>query len=117
MVHWPPGERLLWHVLVDVKSPLATMLEIVSVELSLLVRVADNPLLAGIKMVPRFKGLGERVMPVPVPLRLTICGLLGSLSLMVRVPVLFPAAVGLKVTVTKHCLPAPRLDLQLLEVT
>ncbi len=43
---------------------------------------------------------GERLTAgaVPVPLRLTVCGLLLALSVMVRTPVRVPVAVGVKVT-------------------
>jgi hypothetical protein len=44
----------------------------------------------------------------PIPLSITFCGLLGALSVMLRVPVVFPAAVGLKVTDMVQLVPAPR---------
>ena len=43
---------------------------------------------------------------VPVPLKLTLCGLLGSLSPMTRVADRTPAAVGLKTRLIVH-LPSP----------
>ena len=43
---------------------------------------------------------------VPVPLRLTVCGLLIALSAKVRVPVAAPSAVGVKVTPTVQVAPA-----------
>lgn len=38
------------------------------------------------------------VAPLPVPLRLTVCGLLGALSVSVSAPVRLPMAVGVNVT-------------------
>jgi hypothetical protein len=40
--------------------------------------------------------------PVPVPLKLTVCGLLPALSVNERLPEFVPTAVGVKVTVTAH---------------
>src|SRR5947207_13425984 len=48
----------------------------------------------------------------PVPLRLTVWGLLPALSLMVSVPVLIPVAVGAKVTLRLQAAPAARLEVQ-----
>jgi hypothetical protein len=42
------------------------------------------------------------VPAIPVPLRLTVCGLLESLSVSVSEPVCAPVAVGVKVTFTVH---------------
>src|SRR5438094_551825 len=46
--------------------------------------------------------LGERVTAevVPVPLRLTVCGLPAALSVIVSVALRVPVAVGVKVTLT-----------------
>ena len=46
----------------------------------------------------------ERVTPVPV--RLTVCGLLLALSAMVMAPVRLPTAVGVKVTLMVQLAPA-----------
>jgi len=46
---------------------------------------------------------------VPVPDRLTVCGLSTLLSLMVKVPVKLPMAPGVKVTVIVQDTPAPTL--------
>ena len=43
---------------------------------------------------------------MPVPLKLTVCGLLGSLSLMTRVADRAPAALGLNARLIVH-LPSP----------
>jgi hypothetical protein len=44
---------------------------------------------------PKVRDVGERLTAVPVPLKLTVCGLPGSLSRMTRVADRIPAAVGL----------------------
>jgi hypothetical protein len=51
---------------------------------------------------------------VPLPLRLTICGLLVALSWSGKLPVRLPAAVGLKVTLIVHEPRAARLTPQVL---
>lgn len=43
---------------------------------------------------------------LPVPDRDTVCGLVGALSVKVRVPVRVPRAVGVKVTLTMQFFPA-----------
>ena len=51
--------------------------------------------------------VGDRVTPVrPLPVRLTVCGLLVALSVTVSVPVNVPVAVGLKVTEIVQFFPA-----------
>jgi hypothetical protein len=48
----------------------------------------------------------ESLSHLPLPLRLTVCGLPGSLSLMTRVADRAPAAVGLNARLIVH-LPSP----------
>ena len=48
--------------------------------------------------LPKESDDGDKETNVPVPLRLTVCGLLPALSVMLRVPVREPLAVGLKLT-------------------
>ena len=55
--------------------------------------------------------VGEKELRVgmrlrPVPLRLTVCGLLLALSVSLSVPVRFPVAVGVKVTLIVQLAPA-----------
>ena len=52
--------------------------------------------------LPNARELGERVTAevVPVPLRLTVCGLPAALSAIVSVALLVPVAVGVKATLT-----------------
>ena len=47
---------------------------------------------------------------IPVPLRLTVCGLDVPESVTVRVPVREPSADGVKVTEIVQLLPAPRVE-------
>jgi len=50
----------------------------------------------------KVRDVGERltVAPVPVPFRLTVCGLPVALSVKLTAPVRVPVAVGVKVTLT-----------------
>lgn len=63
--------------------------------------------------VPKLRVLAERVtgelVVPPVPLRLTVCGLLVALSVKVNVPVVAPVAVGVNVTPTEQVPPAATL--------
>jgi hypothetical protein len=54
------------------------------------------------------------VLAVPVPVKLTVWVVGLALSVMVRVPVLVPAAVGRKITEMLQEAPAATLGLQLL---
>jgi len=48
---------------------------------------------------PKFKIVADNVMAaLPVPLRLTFCGLFDALSVKVSVPLAAPVAVGVNVT-------------------
>jgi hypothetical protein len=51
----------------------------------------------------------EAVGTAPVPLKLTVCGLLLALSVMVRVALRAPAAAGVKLTVIGQVPPAATL--------
>ncbi len=57
---------------------------------------------------PNERLVGEKLTAgtVPVPARLTFCGLLLALSVMVMAPVRVPVAVGVKVTLMVHLAPA-----------
>jgi hypothetical protein len=62
--------------------------------------------------------VGETVTgSVPVPLRLTVCGLFAAPSVNVKVPVRAPVVVGENVTPTVHVPPAPMLVPQVLLAT
>src|SRR5215469_500901 len=97
----PPAPREVPQVLVWEKSPLAWMLEIETGVVPVFVRVetwADPPMPAC--CVPNISSGGFRTRLVPVAVSAICCGLLGSLSVKVRVAVLGPGLAGLKVTFT-----------------
>jgi hypothetical protein len=103
--------------LVSEKSPLALMLLMLSVAFPVFVSVT----LCGLLLMPtgstgKVKEVGERLTagPVPVPVRLTVWVAGLALSVMVRVPVLVPAVVGLKVTLMAQLAPAATLEPQVL---
>jgi hypothetical protein len=54
-------------------------------------------LVAPIPTEPKFKLVGKSFAVVPIPLRLTFCGLPAALSAMLSAAVRVPEAVGLKV--------------------
>jgi hypothetical protein len=58
--------------------------------------------------------LAAGVAAMPVPPRLTVCGLPVALSVMEIVPVSAPSAVGVNVTLMAQFAPAARLEPQLL---
>src|SRR5207248_8885403 len=63
-----------------------------------------------------FTELSVQLPPLvePVPLRVTVCGLLAAESVMVRVPLRVPAAVGVNVTLIVQLPPPARKLPQLL---
>jgi hypothetical protein len=104
-------------VLVWEKSPLVLMLLMLSVAFPVFVSVT----VWGLLVVPtawagKVKEVEERLAagPVPVPVRLTVWVEGLALSVMVRVPVLVPAVVGLKVTLMAQLAPAATLEPQVL---
>ena len=80
------------------------MLLIVSVAVPLLVNVTGlAALVVPTVWLPKLRLVGDSVTAgalatAPVPVRLTVCGLPGALSVIVTVPVRVPVAVGVKVT-------------------
>src|SRR6266852_2592593 len=56
---------------------------------------------------------GTSVTAVPTPLRVTVWGLPGALSVIESVPVSFPPSMGTKVTLMVQLAPAGRLEPQL----
>jgi hypothetical protein len=92
---------------VSAKSPLALMLMKVSVALPTLVTVTlCFPLVAPTNWFPKGKAVAERLMAgpkgVPVPMRLTDCGLSPALSMTRREPTRLPVAVGVNVTLIEQ---------------
>ena len=66
--------------------------------------------------VPKLKELAESVTgTLPVPLRLTVCGLVKASSVKVRAPVKLPLVVGVNVTPTLQLPPAATLDPQVFD--
>jgi len=55
---------------------------------------------------PKLRDVAERLAALPVPLRLSICGLFKALSVIVRLAVLVPLAEGVKVTLIAQFAPA-----------
>jgi hypothetical protein len=49
---------------------------------------------------------------VPIPFRLTVCGLPGALSVIDNVPIRLPIFVGLKITLIVQLAPAATLESQ-----
>ena len=109
------------HVLVSPKSPgLAPVIAMPLTDRAafpVLFRVTES----GVLVVPRVwlgkgkvEGLGMAAGPVPVPVRVTVCGLPGALSVMVTAAVSVEAKVGLNVTLIVQLVPAATDPLQLL---
>jgi len=95
-----------------VKSPLATILVNVSVEVPVFVSVTVfDELVVLICWRLNVRLVGERLTVVPpalapVPLRAAVCGLPLALSVIVSVPGWLPVAVGANFTLMVHCPPA-----------
>jgi hypothetical protein len=81
-------------------------LEMLSGVLPRLVSVTVSRELLPTGCAPKLSDVAERLtaVPVPVPLRLTVCGLFAALSLIESVAVRLPVAVGVNVTLTMQVL-------------
>ena len=106
--------KLVPQVSVSAKSPLALMLVNISVALPTLVTVTLCLLLvAPTNWFPKGKAVAERLMAgpngVPVPVRLTDCGLSPALSMTTREPTRVPVAVGVNVTLMEQDALAARV--------
>ena len=96
------------------KSPLVEMPEKANAVVPWLVTVTGLELLiVPTSWAAKVRLDGDKPTNVPTPMRLTLCGLLGSESEIVSTPVLVPIAAGLKVTLIVQLIPAPRLVPQL----
>lgn len=108
IVHFALLATAVPQVLVCAKSPVTLTLSIVNAAVILFVNVT----VVGLLVVPTVRLLnvtvaGDSVTAcTPVPLRLTVCGLLLALSVMVTAPVAAPVVVGENVTEIVHFLPA-----------
>lgn len=115
-----PAARLVPQVLPAIaKGPVIPTLEIVSGVLWRLVSVTlTGALVLPTATVPKFNALADKVTDefelLPVPLRVTVCGLFPALSVKVSVPVAAPVAVGVNVTPTLQPAPAATLVPQVL---
>jgi hypothetical protein len=93
------------------------MLTILNTPVPVFVSVtACGELLDPTNWFPNDRELADRLTAgaTPVPVRLTVCGLPLALSVMVRVPLRTPVAVGVKVTLIVQLAPAPTLAPQVL---
>src|ERR1035438_599561 len=111
-VHFSPAPTLDPQVLLaSAKSPFATIVDMLRDVARWLVSVTVEDAL----VVPMVRLENDRLSGAivtgaePVPLRLTVCGLVGALSVNVSVPACAPVAVGEKVTPTLHVAPAATL--------
>jgi len=89
--------------------PVIATLVMVNAAVPLLVRVTVwAELVVPRDWLPNATLVGERLTAgaVPVPERLTVCGLLGALSVKESEAVRLPVAVGVKVTLTVQLAPA-----------
>ena len=64
--------------------------------------------------LPKFTLPGDKLTMVPVPVKLTVCGLPVALSVIVRVALTVPLATGVKETEIVQLAPAATLDPQVL---
>src|SRR5579862_6523151 len=65
-------------------------------------------------LLPKLSSDVDVVTSVPCPVKVTTCGLLGPLSVMVSVPVRVPVAFGAKITLTLQLTSTPSEPLQAL---
>jgi hypothetical protein len=106
-------EGLEGQLVVSEKLPLVTMLLIVRGIVPVLLRVTgcEAPVVptAWLPKEGRVEGETEAVGAVAVPVKVTVCGLLLALSVMVRVPFSVPDTPtgGVKVTLIVQAAPAP----------
>jgi hypothetical protein len=115
MVHVPPAASEEPQVLFSVKSaglaPVRAILEMLNAMLPVLSKVtASDELVISAGSFPKARLEGETVavvpVLVPVPERLTLCGLPVALSVRVTAALRVPLAVGLKVTLIEQLAPA-----------
>lgn len=111
IVQVPPATMLLLQVLVSAKSPGLAPANVMLVmdrdAFPVLLRVTDWAALVVLTdWLAKVKLEGERPTtgPLPVPLRLIVCGLPAALSVIVTAAVRFPVATGVKVTLIMQLL-------------
>jgi hypothetical protein len=116
-VQLPPGATVE-QLLVSVKSPLDVIFVIDREAVPELVRVIALAVLAVPTFSPAKLRLAGAIVStgaaLPTPASKIVCGLFAALSVSVMVPLAFPSAVGVKVTVIAQLAPFERLAGQLL---
>jgi hypothetical protein len=117
MVQLPPTLTLLAQMVGSKKSPLVEILAIERAADPVLLRVTgwealEVPTAWLLKV--RLEGETEARGATPVPLKLTVCGLLLALSFRVTVPLRDPVFGGVKVTLMVQVAAAAKLVLQVL---
>lgn len=106
MEHVPPPTRCVPQLLVCEKSPFVVMLAIGSGVVNTLVSVTERVAFVPSSTVfEKFTLSGLALSPVPVPVRLITCGLLGSLSVTVTVPLGEPVVVGVNRMLSEQLAP------------
>ena len=110
IVQEPSATTLVPQVFVWEKNvePVIVMLLMLSAVLPVLLRVVVSVF----PTVPKLRLAGLNSTTVPVPVRLTVCGLPAALSVIDSVPVRVPLCVGLKVTLMVQLASAARLEPQ-----
>ena len=114
IVQDPPAATLVPQVFVWEKAvePVIVMLLMLSVVLPVLLSVVVSVLELALFTLPKPRLVGLNSTTVPVPVRLTVCGLPAALSVIDNVPVRVPLCVGLKVTLMVQLASAARLEPQ-----
>lgn len=98
-------------LLVWAKSAVVPKLEIERAALPVFVKVSGRELLVvPCIWFPKLSVVADKLAAgaVPVPVRLTVCGLPAALSVTVRLALREPTAVGVKVTLIVQCAPAAK---------
>jgi len=106
----PPATTLVPQVFVWEKNgePVIVMLLMLSAVMPVLLSVVVSVF----PTVPKLRLAGLNSTTVPVPVRLTVCGLPAALSAIDTAPVRVPLCVGLKVTLMVQLASAARLEPQ-----
>jgi hypothetical protein len=114
MVQDPPAATLVPQVFVLEKAvePVIMMPLMLSVVLPVLLSVVVSGLALALFTLPKPRLAGLNSTTVPVPVRLTVCGLPAALSVIDNVPVRVALSVGLKVTLMVQRASAARLEPQ-----
>jgi hypothetical protein len=115
MVQLAPAAIFPPQAFVCAKSPLAVMLETSNGSSPALLRVTDSAgLLVPTACSPNVSPVAERLAAgaMPVPLRLTTCGLSAALLATVTSPVLVPLSMGAKTTLRLQAAPGGKLGPQ-----